>query len=110
MLVAPLVARSWRLTWAIRAAGLVVVFGWLAVLDDRGLKVRLPEPGVLLAPVAVGLALSAACIAAAFQDDVLGRVVRLATAARAAERGSHRDRRAARPRGRRVRAVGTRRR
>jgi hypothetical protein len=71
VLVAPLVARSWRLSWAIRAAGLVVVFGWLAVLDDRGLKVRLPEPGVLLAPVAVGLALSAACIAAAFQDDVL---------------------------------------
>jgi GT2 family glycosyltransferase len=71
VLVAPLVARSWRLTWAIRAAGLVVVFGWLAVLNDRGLKVRLPEPGVLLAPVAVGLALSAACIAAAFQDDVL---------------------------------------
>ncbi len=71
VLVAPLVARSWRLTWAIRAAGLVIVFGWLAVLDDRGLKVRLPEPGILLAPVAVGLALSAACIAAAFQDDVL---------------------------------------
>jgi GT2 family glycosyltransferase len=71
VLVAPLVARSWRLTWAIRSAGLVVVFGWLAVLNDRGLKVRLPEPGVLLAPVAVGLALSAACIAAAFQDDVL---------------------------------------
>ena len=71
VLVAPLVARSWRLTWAIRSAGLVVVFGWLAVLDDRGSKIRLPEPGVLLAPVAVGLALSAACIAAAFQDDVL---------------------------------------
>ena len=71
VLVAPLVARSWRLTWAIRSAGLVIAFGWLAVLDDRGLKIRLPEPGVLLAPVAVGLALSAACIAAAFQDDVL---------------------------------------
>jgi GT2 family glycosyltransferase len=71
VLVAPLVARSWRLTWAIRSAGLVVVFGWLAVLDDRGLKIRLPEPGILLAPVAVGLALSAACIAAAFEDDVL---------------------------------------
>jgi GT2 family glycosyltransferase len=71
VLVAPLVARSWRFTWAVRSAGLVVAFGWLAVLDDRGLKVRLPEPGVLLAPVAVGLALSAACIAAAFQDDVL---------------------------------------
>ncbi|HEY4609631.1 MAG TPA: glycosyltransferase family 2 protein, partial [Ilumatobacteraceae bacterium] len=68
---APLVARSWRLTWAIRSAVLVVAFGWLAVLDDRGLKIRLPEPGILLAPVAVGLALSAACIAAAFQDDVL---------------------------------------
>src|SRR4029079_10300576 len=71
VLVAPLVARSWRLTWAIRSAGLVIGFGWLAVLDDRGCKIRLPEPGVLLAPVAVGLALSAACIAAAFQDDVL---------------------------------------
>jgi GT2 family glycosyltransferase len=71
VLVAPMVARSWRLTWAIRSAGLVIAFGWLAVLDDRGLKIRLPEPGVLLAPVAVGLALSAACIAAAFQDDVL---------------------------------------
>ena len=72
VLFAPLVARSWRLTWAIRAAGLVIAFGWLAVLDDRGLTVRLPEPGVLLAPVAVGLALAAACTAAAFQDDVLG--------------------------------------
>ncbi|HEY7628153.1 MAG TPA: glycosyltransferase, partial [Ilumatobacteraceae bacterium] len=72
VLVGPLVARSWRLSWSIRAAGLVVAFGWLAVLDDRGLTVRLPEPGVLLAPVAVGLALAAACIAAAFQDDVLG--------------------------------------
>jgi hypothetical protein len=72
VLFAPMVARSWRLTWAIRAAGLVVAFGWLAVLDDRGLKIRLPEPGILLAPVAVGVALSAACVAAAFQDDVLG--------------------------------------
>ncbi|MEY2401756.1 MAG: hypothetical protein QOJ08_1867 [Ilumatobacteraceae bacterium] len=71
VLVAPLVARSWRFTWAIRSAGLVIVFGWLAVLDDRGLKIRLPEPGIMLAPVAVGLALSAACIAAAFEDDVL---------------------------------------
>jgi GT2 family glycosyltransferase len=72
VLFAPLVARSWRLAWSIRAAGLVVAFGWLAVLDDRGLKIRLPEPGILLAPVAVGVALSAACLAAAFQDDVLG--------------------------------------
>ena len=71
VLVGPMVARSWRLSWSIRAAALVVGFGWLAVLDDRGLKVRLPEAGILLAPVAVGLALAAACLAAAFQDDVL---------------------------------------
>jgi GT2 family glycosyltransferase len=73
VLVAPLVARGWRLTWAVRAAGMVTVFGLLAMLDDRGsLGIRMPEPGVLLAPVAVGVALAAACIAAAFQDDVLG--------------------------------------
>ena len=72
VLVAPLVARGWRLTWAVRAAGLVIGFGLLLVLADRGsLFVRMPEPGVLLAPVAVGVALAAACIAAAFQDDVL---------------------------------------
>lgn len=66
-----LVARSWRFTWAIRAAGLVVTFLALAVADDHhALPLRLPEPGVLLAPVAVGLALAAACLAAAFQDDV----------------------------------------
>jgi GT2 family glycosyltransferase len=73
VLVAPLVARGWRFTWAVRAAGLVVGFGFLLVLDDRGsLFVRMPEPGVLLAPVAVGVALAAACITAAIQDDVLG--------------------------------------
>lgn len=67
-----LLARSWRLTWAIRGAGLVVAFGWLAVLDDRAIGgIRLAEPGVLLAPVAVGVAIAAACIAAAFEQDVL---------------------------------------
>lgn len=73
VLVAPLVARAWRFTWAIRAAALVFGFGSLAILDDRAaLPVRMPEPGVLLVPVAVGVALAAACLAAAFQDDVLG--------------------------------------
>ena len=72
VVAAPLVARGWRFTWAIRAGGLVAGFGALLLLADRGsLFVRLPEPGVLLAPVGVGVALSAACIAAAFQDDVL---------------------------------------
>jgi GT2 family glycosyltransferase len=72
VLAAVLLAKSWRFTWAVRSAGLVLVFGWLAVLGDRNsLPWQLPEAGVLLAPVALGLALSAACIAAAFEDDVL---------------------------------------
>ena len=73
VLVAPLVARAWRSTWAMRAAALVAGFSVLAVLDDRSLlPVRMPAPGVLLVPVAVGIALSAGCLAAAIQDDVLG--------------------------------------
>jgi len=73
VVIAPLVARAWRFTWAIRAAALVFGFGGLALLDDRAaLPVRMPEPGVLLVPVAIGVALAAACLAAAFQDDVLG--------------------------------------
>ncbi|MFV0309033.1 MAG: glycosyltransferase [Desertimonas sp.] len=66
-------ARSWRLTWAGRAAGLVLVFGLLAVLQDRGIGPRLPDIGYLLVPMAVGLALGAASLAAAFGDDVAGR-------------------------------------
>lgn len=73
VLAAPLVAQAWRFTWSIRAALLVAGFGALAVTDDRGLlPFRMPEPGVLLVPVAIGVALAAATLAAAFQDDVLG--------------------------------------
>ena len=57
VVVALLVARAWRLTWAARAAGLVVVFLGLAILQDRdALPFRVPEIGVLLAPVGLGLA------------------------------------------------------
>jgi GT2 family glycosyltransferase len=74
VLVALLVARAWRLTWAARAAGLVVVFLGLAVLQDRdALPLRLPEVGILLAPVGLGLALAAAASTAAFGQDVAGR-------------------------------------
>lgn len=70
--VAPLVSRSWRFAWAVRAAALVSVFGALAILDDRGaLPFRLPEPGVLLVPVAVGIAIAAGVVVAAFDVDVL---------------------------------------
>lgn len=74
VLVALLVSRAWRLTWAARAAGLVVVFLGVAVLQDRdALPFRVPEVGVLLAPVGLGLAISAAAAIAAFGHDVAGR-------------------------------------
>jgi len=66
-------AQAWRLTWAIRSGILVLVFGALAVLADRGsLPIAAPQVGVLLVPVAVGLALSAAAVLAAFDLDVRG--------------------------------------
>ncbi len=74
VLVALAVARAWRLSWAARAGGLIVVFLGLAVLQDRdSLPFALPDVGVLLAPVALGLALSSASAVAAFGEDVAGR-------------------------------------
>jgi GT2 family glycosyltransferase len=66
-------ARAWRLTWAVRAGVLVVSFGALAVMFDRdALPFRGPEAGVLLVPVAIGVALAAAAALAAFDLDVRG--------------------------------------
>ena len=73
LVVALAVARSWRLTWASRAAGFVIVFGVMAVLTDRGVGLRGPDIGYLLAPVALGLAIGAASLSATFRDDVAGR-------------------------------------
>lgn len=71
VVLTPLVSKGWRLPWAARALFLVVPFGALAVLDDRGsIGIRLPEPGVLLAPVAVGVAVAAAVMIAVFASDV----------------------------------------
>jgi GT2 family glycosyltransferase len=73
VVVALLIGRGWRFGWAARSAFLVVTFGWLAVLDDSSsFLFRLPEPGILLAPVALGLALSAGCTVASFELDVRG--------------------------------------
>jgi GT2 family glycosyltransferase len=73
VLAALLLARAWRLTWAVRSALMVLVFGALAVLADRGsLPIDAPEAGVLLVPVAIGLAISAAAALAAFDLDVRG--------------------------------------
>ncbi len=71
LIVATLVARGWRLTWAARCGALVLGFGTLTLIGDRG-NVALPEPGVLLVPVAAALAIAAACAVAAFDEDVKG--------------------------------------
>jgi len=73
MIAAVALARAWRLTWAVRSGSLVVVFGALAVFADRdALPWRGPDAGILLVPVAVGLAISAAAALAAFDLDVRG--------------------------------------
>jgi hypothetical protein len=73
VLAGVMLARAWRLTWAIRSALMVLVFGAIAVLADRGsIPIDMPEAGVLLVPVALGLAISAAGALAAFDLDVRG--------------------------------------
>ncbi len=73
VVAALLLARAWRLTWAVRAGVLVVGFGALAVFGDQDrLPVAAPEAGLLLVPVAVGLAIAAAASVAAFDLDVRG--------------------------------------
>lgn len=65
---------AWRLTWAVRAAGLVLVFGGVAVLVDHDVwSISLPDPALLLVPVALGLGLSAGAVAGGFADDVRRR-------------------------------------
>jgi len=73
VVAALLLARAWRLTWAVRAGALVVGFGALAVFGDQDrLPFAPPEAGLLLVPVAVGLAISAGAALAAFDLDVRG--------------------------------------
>ncbi len=74
LIAAVAIARAWRFTWAVRAAGLVLGFGALMVLAERGaLDIAIPPTPMLAVPVALGLALGAAAIAGGFGSDVLGR-------------------------------------
>ncbi len=74
VIAAVAIARAWRLTWSVRAAVLVGVFGALLVLSERGtIDVALPHPSMLAVPIALGLALGGASIAGGFGSDVLGR-------------------------------------
>ncbi|MFN5605402.1 MAG: hypothetical protein ACK49V_12720, partial [Actinomycetes bacterium] len=72
-LVAPFVSRGWRFVWAMRAAVLIAGSMLLAVLGQRtSFPVDLPEPGVLLAPAAVGVALGVSMVWVVFGADVRG--------------------------------------
>lgn len=72
-LVALVLARSWRGVWAVRGGALASVFLLLAVASTTGRgPVALPEVGVLLVPVAVGLSISASILVGSFRIDVRG--------------------------------------
>jgi len=74
LVVAVAITNAWRLTWAVRAAGLVLVFGGFAVLVDHDIwSISAPDPALLMVPVAFGLAISCAAVAGGFGEDVRGR-------------------------------------
>ena len=74
VIVALAITRAWRLTWSARGAALVVTFGAVMLLADRGeLGFQVPGATLLSAPIALGLALNAAALAGGFGADVLGR-------------------------------------
>ncbi len=68
-----LIGQGERHAWAVRGWALALAAWGSAWLSLRGdLPVPLPEPAVLLAPAAVGLALAAAMGVAAFERDLPG--------------------------------------
>ena len=67
------ISRSWRFTWSVRAATLVVGFGAVLIAAERGAIDVGIDPSMLAAPIALGLALSAAAIAGGLGSDVLSR-------------------------------------
>ena len=76
LLAAIAITRAWRLTWSVRAAFLVLGFGALMMLGERGdLDLTLPATAMLAVPVALGLALGSAAIAGGFGADVLNRAI-----------------------------------
>lgn len=66
-----LVVRGARYAWAVRGAMFVVVGLLVALLDDSAiLPVHLPEPGVMLVMVALGLSICAATMGASLALDL----------------------------------------
>ena len=73
LFVAALVAKNSRFVWSIRASVLVAGSLVLASLDaGHHLPFRLPEAGMMLVPVAIGLAIGATIIVMSFGIDVRG--------------------------------------
>jgi GT2 family glycosyltransferase len=76
LLVAPvlgamLVVRGSRLPWALRGAMLAIVGFLVVFLDDKALlPAHLPEPAVMLVPVAFGLAVCAGSMGAGLNIDL----------------------------------------
>jgi GT2 family glycosyltransferase len=69
-----LVGRDWRLGWAVRAWAVAVACWAVLWAQQQGhIHVRLPEPGVVLAPAAAALAFAVALGVAAIELDVRGR-------------------------------------
>ena len=63
--------RGARATWSLRGASLVVIGLLIAVLDDSAvLPVHLAEPGLMLVPVALGIAISAGAMGASLALDL----------------------------------------
>ncbi|MFM8826554.1 MAG: glycosyltransferase [Actinomycetota bacterium] len=76
LLIAPvlgamLVVRGSRLPWALRGAMLSITGFLVVLLDDKALlPVHLPEPAVMLVPVAFGLAVCAGAMGAGLNIDL----------------------------------------
>ena len=74
VICALVVADGWRRLWAIRSSVLVVFGLLLVVLDDQGkLPFGFPEPAVMLAIVACGLALAVATCLSVFAETNLNK-------------------------------------
>lgn len=75
VLASVMITRAWRLTWSVRGAFLTVPALFLIVLADRGVGASVvPAREVLLVPVLLGVAMSAAGVVGGFGSDVLTRV------------------------------------
>ncbi len=69
-----LVGRDWRLGWAVRAWAVAVACWALLWAQQQGhVHLRLPDPGIVLAPAAAALAFAVALGVAAIELDVRGR-------------------------------------